>query len=66
MGLIWVYDLWLALCFSENANHKLCWMNLIATAIFAVVSTVLRLILILSMQLPYLYLGCYSRYYIRY
>ena len=35
---------------------RLCWTNLIATATFDIVSTILRPILILSMQLPYLYL----------
>ena len=37
-----------------------CWTNLIATAIFAVVSMVLPLILILSMQLLYLHLDILS------
>ena len=37
-------------------THCSCWTNLIATAIFVIVSTILRLILLLSMQLVYLYL----------
>ena len=46
---------------STTEEATTCWTNLITTVIFAVVSTVLRLILILSMQLLYLYLGCYYR-----
>ena len=40
----------------HKSTAVFCWTNLIATAIFPVVSTVIRLILICSMQLLYLYL----------
>ena len=45
---------------SQESYDGLCWTNLIATAIFTVVSTVLWLILILSMQLLYKYLDILS------
>ena len=49
------------LAIQDDSAVVYCWTNLIATAIFAVVSMVLQLILILSMQLLYLYFDILSR-----
>ena len=54
-----IFSLHVPICLSSIA-YVFCWTNLIATAIFAAVSRVLRLILILSMQLLCLYLDILS------